>query len=62
MTLKESKTMLECLSLFCCNNGLLPDEPYKSVQDLVNREPHLIEATLPDGITMDDLKEYLGMT
>lgn len=61
MTLEQSKKMLENLALFQCVNGILPNKPYESVADLVQREPELIKATLPDGLTMEDLKKHLGI-
>ena len=61
MTLAESIKTIDFMSLFCINNGIVSDEPYKSVPDLIKREPDFVESVLPDGITMKDLKEYFGM-
>ena len=57
--LEYAKKMLENLALFQCVNGILPDKPYESVADLIQREPGLIKATLPKGMTLDMLKKHL---
>ena len=61
MTLEESLKTIDYMSLFCVMNDLVPDKPYESLADYVEREHELIEAVLPDGVTMDNLKKHLGI-
>lgn len=61
MTLQETLKTLDYLSVFCVMNDLVPDKPYESMADYVNRESEFIESILPDGVTIADLKKHLGI-